>query len=364
MPLFGPPNIEKLKQKGDVGALIKALEHKHLSVQTDAVLALGEIGAARAVEPLITVLRLDSGVTRIGAAFRTLDEATAAAFGKIGTPAVEPLITALEDSDERVRAVGVKALVKIGEPAVEPLVAALDHGNRHVRAAAKKALTRIGGERAKHVVQSKAADERAKREEAGRSKLEPLIEALSQKDPRKRQRAAERISKSQYVNVILRLEESGDYGAEQAVVAALKDEDEDVRRAALAALGRIGSSGATKALTETLDDGQQDPAVRAAAGVALRARGSAPPVDALITTPDDAFFASELLVACYDRTPRGEGFLMGSYSARDVEDIGRQLDALGGFELMLDVHALFARRRPRAARNLEMVWDGVGRWQG
>jgi hypothetical protein len=36
----------------------------------------------------------------------------------------------------------------------------------------------------------------------------------------------------------------------------------------------------------------------------------------------------------------------------------------GGFELMKEAHALFAGERPRMARNLEMVWDGVGTWGG
>jgi hypothetical protein len=31
---------------------------------------------------------------------------------------------------------------------------------------------------------------------------------------------------------------------------------------------------------------------------------------------------------------------------------------------MKEAHALFAGERPRMARNLEMVWDGVGTWGG
>jgi hypothetical protein len=36
----------------------------------------------------------------------------------------------------------------------------------------------------------------------------------------------------------------------------------------------------------------------------------------------------------------------------------------GGFELMKEAYALFAGERPRMARNLERVWDGVGTWGG
>jgi hypothetical protein len=56
MPLFGPPNIEKLKERRDVKGLIKALRHNDVFLRKDAALALGEIGDTRAVEPLIAAL--------------------------------------------------------------------------------------------------------------------------------------------------------------------------------------------------------------------------------------------------------------------------------------------------------------------
>lgn len=31
---------------------------------------------------------------------------------------------------------------------------------------------------------------------------------------------------------------------------------------------------------------------------------------------------------------------------------------------MKEAHALFAALRPKMARNLEMVWDGIGTWAG
>ena len=40
MPLFGPPNIEKLKEKRDVEGLIKALRHKDAKIRCDAAEAL------------------------------------------------------------------------------------------------------------------------------------------------------------------------------------------------------------------------------------------------------------------------------------------------------------------------------------
>jgi HEAT repeat protein len=336
MPLFGPPNVEKLKEKGDVFGLIKALGHKEASLRKDAAMALGEVGDVRAVEPLIAALKEKS--PDVGRYVRVLHSqvrrAAAGALGKLGdTRAVDPLIAALVDPE--VRSAARAALAKLVSPA-------------RANALAHEAKDAV----------------RTRREEAAWRKLEPLIGTLNHEDWRRRQRAAERMSTPKYVNAILQLEKSGDPRAEQAVVAALKDERVSVCCAAAAALRQIDSVGARKALTSAVDDRQRDPVVRAAAWGALLARGSAPPANALITTPNDALLACEMLVACYDRTPGGEGFLKGSYGARDVEDIGRRLDISGGFQLMLDVHALFAQRRPRAARNLEMVWDGVGQWLG
>ena len=50
---FGPPNIEKLKEKGDV----KALSHPDYRVRRAAAGALGDVGDARAVEPLVAALK-------------------------------------------------------------------------------------------------------------------------------------------------------------------------------------------------------------------------------------------------------------------------------------------------------------------
>lgn len=51
-------------------------------------------------------------------------------LGRIGDPrSVEPLILALEDADSEVVEHAAGALAKIGSPAVEPLIAALEDGN-------------------------------------------------------------------------------------------------------------------------------------------------------------------------------------------------------------------------------------------
>ena len=105
--LFGPPNIEKLKAKRNVQGLIKALIYKKdATVRRDALEALGAIGDARAVEPLIAALKDSELYVRLGGA---------KALGEIGDArAVESLSAALQDSASDVRKNAAAALGKIG----------------------------------------------------------------------------------------------------------------------------------------------------------------------------------------------------------------------------------------------------------
>jgi hypothetical protein len=121
MGLFGPPNVENMKAKGDVQGLIKAMSYqKDVDVRVAAARALGQIGDARAVEPLIEILNDRQGSASLAAI----------ALGKIGdSRAVEPLIAALKDKGANyypIRSNAADALGSIGDSrAVEPLVEAL-----------------------------------------------------------------------------------------------------------------------------------------------------------------------------------------------------------------------------------------------
>ena len=70
------------------------------------------------------------------------------------------------------------------------------------------------------------------------------------------------------------------------------------------------------------------------------------------------------LVSIYTRNPGG--FLSDSPSAKPVKDIGRKLNDAGGMDLMLRAHEIFSAKITGIglARNLEMVWDGIGSWRG
>jgi HEAT repeat protein len=258
MWIFGSPNVDKLKAKGDVEGLIKALGYqKDWRVREAAASALGEIGDARAMEPLIAALKdhdsdvrqgaagaldmmdwqpdqSENGATywvakgewsrcvRIGeAAVKPLiaalkgggleaREDAAETLGQLGEPAVEPLIIALRDDDEVVREVVVGVLEEIGDArAVEPLIVMLKDESWAVREAAVKALNRLGDARA----------------------VDPLIAMLKDESWGMREAAVKALG------------QIGDARAVEPLVAMLKDDDEDVREAAAEALEQLRRSG-------------------------------------------------------------------------------------------------------------------------
>ena len=173
--LFGPSEVEKLKEKKDVEGLIIKLETGKPKEQTTAAYALGEIGDERATEPLIRLL--ERGVTTgnvciacvnalgnlghdraLEALVRALSDnirgttgpigllevsvalAAAHELASIGKPTVEPLIKALGSEIGCMRVYARRALEIIGEPAVEPLKKALTNENKYVREMAGKIL--------------------------------------------------------------------------------------------------------------------------------------------------------------------------------------------------------------------------------
>ena len=108
MPLFGPPNVDKFKAKGDAPGLRKALEYQNHWGSAGTLEALGQMGDAGAVAPLIAALKDDTSSVR---------QAAAEALGQIGDAgAVEPLIVVLRDASTGVRRAAVDALGRIGDP--------------------------------------------------------------------------------------------------------------------------------------------------------------------------------------------------------------------------------------------------------
>jgi HEAT repeat protein len=121
-----------------VEPLIDTLIQDTQVIQGAAAEALGWIGDARAVAPLLLFLSE-------GEPSDALRELAAEALGRIGdSRAVEPLIAALEDSNEWVRRAAAEALGLLGDrSAVEPLSALLQDEVVMVQDAAFEALKKL-----------------------------------------------------------------------------------------------------------------------------------------------------------------------------------------------------------------------------
>jgi hypothetical protein len=152
LPLFGPPNVEKLKANGDAPGLRKALEYPgHWRVRRDAAEALGQIGDAGDVARLVAALRDDTS---------SVSQAAAEALGQIrDVSAVEPLMAVLKDQSLGVRRAAAEALGQIGDGrALEPLTAALKDASWSVRAAVAEALGHIPDPRAAEILSAATRD--------------------------------------------------------------------------------------------------------------------------------------------------------------------------------------------------------------
>lgn len=161
--LFGPPNIEELKARGDIKRLASSLYYcKKVTERSEeddaiheaAVRAMGALRDRRAVEPLVAVLTNNAIPSLPGWRWApSTRRAAAHALGQIGDPqAVDPLIDTLDD--HFLGTIAAEALVMIGSPhAVGALIAVLEDGGHRdrslrVREQAAMTLGRIGDSQA------------------------------------------------------------------------------------------------------------------------------------------------------------------------------------------------------------------------
>lgn len=168
MPLFGPPNIEKLKASGNIRGLVHALGDKDPEIREKAELALGEIGASTLQEleaaiihdnesvraEAVQVLGRISGARSLAMLIDKLKDASQVVSGtakkaliSTGLPAVARLIALYRMQPGLLSDIN-DILIGIGTPAVEPLIAALDSDHKETRDNAAFVLGCIGDVRA------------------------------------------------------------------------------------------------------------------------------------------------------------------------------------------------------------------------
>ena len=137
---------------------------------------------------------------------------------------IDKLMRGLGSSRWEARRAASEALVSMGSPAITPLIDALQDRNPDVRWAAIRALGKLGDPTA----------------------IKPVTKALRDKDSGVRKTAAEALGKI------------GDARATAALITAVGDEDWSVRQAAVESLGKIGNPKAVDAVVNTLRDGYSD----------------------------------------------------------------------------------------------------------
>jgi HEAT repeat protein len=297
---------------GDIGdaraveALIRATNSTYEFdelVRVNAAEALGKIGDARAVEALIEAAERSVGHLLIRTADDQAASAAARALGNIrDQKAVEPLIKAMGHYNPEVRKHAAEALGNIKDArAVKPLLEALADVDTEVNLYAKDALTKIGGtavvdglieclkeepkgRNAKHyaaIVLGEIADVKA---------VQPLVQALNDRDTEVRRRAATALGKIGDVMAVeplvqalnkatefpadaylqhCTIEALGRIGgpAVETLIELLENKDDDVRYQAVKALGETGDTRAVQPLTQALKD--KTPYVSAAAKQSL-----------------------------------------------------------------------------------------------
>lgn len=129
--------LGKLGDKNAVEHLLAALADLDQMVLDNVIFALGELGDARAVYPLIRLVRTGGS--------ERLRKSAAKALGLLGNPdAIDALVVALSDKDFKVRKSAARSLGQIGDERAAPaLAAAVDDPDYTVGKHAQEALARI-----------------------------------------------------------------------------------------------------------------------------------------------------------------------------------------------------------------------------
>jgi HEAT repeat protein len=172
--------------KPAVEPLIAALRHTDDDVRWKAAITLGEIGDPLAIEPLIRLLSDDD---------RFVKSRAALALGMIGKPAMGPLTHALRQGDGNMRWGAAIALGKMKDPdSVEPLILALADKYENVRAEAAASLAAIGKPAIAPLIHFLKYSEGHMRSEVmnalgdlhANDAIEPLVQMLAKADEQER----------------------------------------------------------------------------------------------------------------------------------------------------------------------------------
>lgn len=257
--------------------------------------------------------------------------AAAIAMGESGMPdAVSPLLGHLDDTSPEVRAEVARALGRIGDPrAVVPLIGKAQDSSPDVRRTVARALGDLGDDRAAAALMLSLQDP------AKNVRVE-AVTALGKLRSRDATIAVAQLAREPSV------EEAG-----ALAPGAVGANPFEVRRAALSALGRIGTAEAVSVLIETLE--RDDPE-----------RAQSPVREALIAAGDTSIGP---LIDVIERTPSraaaaGAALVLGALEARAAGEAIVKAMQRGSLPRRPGLRALAGLRDPAALPTvLELIDD-------
>jgi len=231
--------------------------------------ALGNIGDARAVPPLVELIT-DERVYGRGYGRGYCPALVVKALGQIGgTSAIDPLITVLADIDVELRIIAVEALGRSADArAVKPLFALLVDLHNEVRKVAAVALANLQHPEWINWIKGDDDDMIRLGSSGHPNACDLLIAVLAVEFHPLRQGAAEMLGKLRDVRAV------------EPLTRALTAKSADVRSRAAEALGQLGDARAVEPLIRVLEDYEDQ--VRRNAAVALGQIGDFRAVEPLI----------------------------------------------------------------------------------
>ena len=274
--------VARIPGAGRTAALGAAIADKDRRVRQAAVEELGRTGGGDSIRALLHALQdpdrrvhepAARGLTRLGAPAvsplrELLPEAdwhvcrrvvgVLVAIGSLD--AVPDLIARVADVDPRLRRLAVEALGTMRSRAAVPaLVKALTDRSRGVRRGAAGALKKIGASAVPELVEKLSGSDREQRRAAA-----DVLRGIGWRPPDTESAVAYHLAAGSRQRAPWLQTE-----AVPGLVAALRDDDFEVRRNAAGTLGEIGDPIAARALIDALSDSRR--AVRKKAAEALRA---------------------------------------------------------------------------------------------
>ena len=272
---IGPPAVQPL---------IDELKNPNSKIRPFAAMVLGRLGDERALDPLVQAMK-EGATAFLPISLETRDPVRTEAFFRAQErKEFRSRVSRLLERDGP-RTEAKKALARMGSPAVEPLIALLTDSNEWVRLDAVETLGLIGDRRAVaplHQTLNQMVDDDdvpfativvTSLQRLGEPVVEPLTRALEHEEATTRCFAARTLG------------EIRDKRAVPALIAAIKDPDWSTKLCAIEALGLMGDRRAVapliEALPHTLDGGGATGPIALALANLRDPRAVQPLIDAL-----------------------------------------------------------------------------------